>query len=159
VDGFIPATRLSWTSNLDGPLGTTGDIFARLSAGTHIVTLSALDSAGLTGTASVTVIVLTGSDYPSVTIVSPHDYDGYRSGGVVETLIGSATDPVDATLPDSAFVWTDSIDGALGTGKTINVVLSNSFGIEYYHVITLTVTNSAGHKSTSQVTVLVGEIA
>lgn len=159
VDGLLPPSALTWSSNLDGGLGTGNKLFTRLSAGMHVVTLTARDSAGLAGTASVMVQVLPGADFPSVKIVSPADFSGFRSGGLVETLVGTATDPVDPTLPDSAFVWTDSVDGFLGTGKTLNVVLSNTFGVVIVHKITLSVTNSAGNAGTSQITLLVGEIS
>jgi hypothetical protein len=162
LDGILPPTALNWSSSIDGALGSGVDIFATLSVGTHVVTLAATNSAGLIGRASVTLQVLPGSDYPSVTILIPHDDSAgglpTAPPGIVETLIGQATDPVDSSLPDSAFVWTDSVDGRLGTGKTINVTLSSVFGVVAPHTLTLTVTNAVGNAGTSQVTVLVGSI-
>lgn len=58
-DGPLTGASLVWTSNLDGMLGT-GPTFTRtLSAGTNVVTLTATDSAGNTGTDSITLTITT----------------------------------------------------------------------------------------------------
>lgn len=50
--------NLAWTSDLDGPLGKGGSIDAVLTTvGTHIITASVTDSGGLSGEASITVVV------------------------------------------------------------------------------------------------------
>ena len=131
---------------------------AKLIAGTHVIMLKATNSVGVSSTATVTVQALSGNDYPTVNILSYYDGDYNFAAGNVETLVGTATDPVDATLPDSAFVWTDSTDGLLGTGKTISVVLSGTPGVITDHLVTLTVTNSAGHKGAASLHLGVGTI-
>jgi hypothetical protein len=57
-DGSLPDSSLSWSSNLDGVLGT-GRWLERnnLSLGTHLITLTAQDSQGNRGTESVTITV------------------------------------------------------------------------------------------------------
>jgi hypothetical protein len=55
-DGTI-SPSISWSSSLDGFLGTGETIFTALSVGTHTVTASATDSAGATGSDSVSVTV------------------------------------------------------------------------------------------------------
>jgi hypothetical protein len=55
-DGDI-TSRLSWSSSLDGALGTGGSVSKLLSVGTHTVRASATDSKGLTTTSSETVTV------------------------------------------------------------------------------------------------------
>lgn len=58
VDGDLTAS-ISWSSNLDGSLGTGGTVnTSALSVGTHIITASATDSQTQTGTDTVTIIVL-----------------------------------------------------------------------------------------------------
>lgn len=57
ADLEVPDTGLSWTSDRDGLLGAGGDIAPRLSVGTHVITLTAVNSAGLVDTAQITVIV------------------------------------------------------------------------------------------------------
>ncbi len=56
-DGSIAAS-LTWSSNLDGPIGTGGEFTTRdLSVGTHTITASVTDGGGLTSQAQVTVTV------------------------------------------------------------------------------------------------------
>ena len=55
-DGDLTAD-LEWTSDLDGAIGTGGDVSATLSDGTHAVAASVTDSAGQSASASVTVTV------------------------------------------------------------------------------------------------------
>lgn len=55
-DGVLPETSLSWTSEVDGPLGTGAELALRnLSTGRHILTLTAVDSEGAAGTARVAI--------------------------------------------------------------------------------------------------------
>ncbi len=55
-DGSLTST-LSWSSDLDGVIGSGGSTAGVLSVGTHTVTVSATDNGGLSGTGVVTVIV------------------------------------------------------------------------------------------------------
>ena len=56
-DGALPGSALVWTSDLDGEIGTGSMFNAPLSVGTHVVTLTATDSDGNEGTASVTLFM------------------------------------------------------------------------------------------------------
>jgi PKD repeat protein len=47
-----------WHSSLDGDLGMGNSILKQLSLGTHIITLSAVDSKGLEGKDSITIVVI-----------------------------------------------------------------------------------------------------
>lgn len=57
-DGNLTGEALTWASSLDGPLGT-GVAFesSGLSVGDHVITLTATDSRGLTGTAAIRLTV------------------------------------------------------------------------------------------------------
>jgi hypothetical protein len=58
-DEVVTGSGLAWSSQLDGGLGSGGDVeVAGLSAGTHLITLTAADSAGNEGSAAVIVYVL-----------------------------------------------------------------------------------------------------
>ena len=67
-DGDI-GLLLSWTSDLDGPLGEMGSIIstADLSIGTHLITASATDSGSFESSDSITVIVIP-NETPTVTL-------------------------------------------------------------------------------------------
>src|SRR5205085_867262 len=59
-DGMLDGTRLSWSSNLNGLLGTGSSISVNagsLVEGTHTITLTATDSTNRTGTATKTIRV------------------------------------------------------------------------------------------------------
>jgi hypothetical protein len=49
--------NITWTSSIDGVLGTGGSLLASLGAGLHTITASAADSGGLSGSDQVNVIV------------------------------------------------------------------------------------------------------
>ena len=66
-DGYITATQqLRWFSNLDGALGKGAALPVVLSVGTHVITLEAENSAGLTATTEITLTV--AGDYDGDTI-------------------------------------------------------------------------------------------
>jgi hypothetical protein len=56
-DGSLPASALVWRSSLDGVLGRGPSITATLKPGTHVITLTGTNKAGLPATATITVTV------------------------------------------------------------------------------------------------------
>jgi len=59
-DGDLTSS-LTWVSSRDGQIGTGGSFSAVLSDGTHTITASVTDSGDLTGSASITVVVVPAS--------------------------------------------------------------------------------------------------
>jgi hypothetical protein len=57
-DGNLTSTSLVWTSNIDAQIGTGKSAQASLSAGTHVITLTATDSGGASGANTVTITVV-----------------------------------------------------------------------------------------------------
>jgi len=57
-DGNLPASSLSWTSSIDGALGTGTPSVTTLSVGTHTITVAATDSRGAITRASLIVYVV-----------------------------------------------------------------------------------------------------
>jgi len=99
-DGALTQTvSLTWTSSLDGFLGAGDIAYAPLSAGMHTITLRAVNSAGLTATAQVTVVVR--PDY---------DYDGI-------------SDAVEAAAGLNALTERDAFSDADGDGLTLKAEL------------------------------------
>lgn len=94
-----------------------------------------------------------GPGAPTVTITSPASGLTVNEGTPVQ-LTGSATDPEDGPLGETALAWASSVDGALGTGSSLEVA-SPSVGV---HTITLTATDSDGNKGNASTSVLVANL-
>ncbi len=74
-DGFLPGSALTWRSNLNGLLGTGNSLAVNASTlqeGTHIITLSATDTAEGVNTASITIrVVRNRPTFPAALSVGP----------------------------------------------------------------------------------------
>ncbi len=146
-DGPLSA-QLAWSSDLDGSLGTGATITRSLSVGTHRIRAAATDSDGLAGEAAITVRVRAPNVPPAVTITNPTNGAAIPAGMLV-TLTGTATDDFDGTL-SAQLAWTSSRDGALGTGATRAVTLS-----EGSHTLTASVMDSNGATGQAQIAVTI----
>ncbi len=94
---------LSWSSSLDGELGTGADLWVSLSAGTNVITLTATDAAGNQTTATTTFTV---SSQP-----------GTIQGTVFRDLNGDGTlDPGDPTLAGVTVFIDENGTGTLAAG-------------------------------------------
>ena len=153
----IPGSKLVWTSNISGSLGTGGDFWLKLPAGTHTITLSATDSKGATGTDSITVTVTVGTGYPTAQILLPATGTAFPSGTTVYFL-GKGTDPEDGNLTGPSLVWMDSLDGFIGNGISPSKVLSGGVCGITPHDVTLTVTDSTSRSSSHTIQILIGTI-
>lgn len=137
---------VTWTSSIDGYLGTGLDIGATLSEGVHIIMATSTDEGGDTASASIILYVQRINTPPSVGITdSAAGVSG--SMGQAFTFKGAGTDEQDGDLSQN-IVWSSSRDGQLGTGSSIQVTLSPG-----EHVITAQVTDSKGVTATTSVTV------
>jgi glucose/arabinose dehydrogenase len=90
------------------------------------------------------------NDAPVVQILQP----GGALTVVENTAVifrGSATDAEDGVLPGTALEWSSSLDGALGTGDSIEISTLSVGG----HVVTLTATDSKGLANNASVSVTV----
>jgi hypothetical protein len=114
-DGSITA-KLSWTSSIDGAIGTGTGFSKVLSAGSHTITARVTDSGGMSGSKSVSVTVSassTSSSTPTLTAkgrkvkgsqnvdlawsnVTATNVDIYRNGAKIQTTgnDGVATDNI-----------------------------------------------------------------
>jgi hypothetical protein len=155
--GALAPLTLTWDSSLDGALLTGPDVWVKLSEGSHVISLTAADPLGQSGQSSVTVTVKSGVPYPTAQIQTPQDYAMYRQNQPVN-LQGLGTDSIDGTLSNSQLAWYSDVDGFLGNGASINVVLTGGACAPIRHTITLEVTNSLGNKSSHKINVLVGQI-
>ena len=82
-----------------------------------------------------------GKKAPEVAIISPDSTTSIQPD--LPTLLeGYAIDPEDGTLPDSSLSWTSSRNGAIGTGATALVTLTQGL-----HTLTLSAIDSNGNIS------------
>jgi hypothetical protein len=133
---------LTWSSQLDGQIGTGATATARLrSPGLHLLRLCAPDpvSSSVVGCASVTVVVLS---YAPVGARIHTIRQGAAEGGFVTgraiVMQGSGAGTGMLTLR-----WSDSLQGSLGAGTV--ATLSNP--VAGRHVVTLEVTDQLGSKA------------
>ncbi|PLX95818.1 MAG: hypothetical protein C0621_03135, partial [Desulfuromonas sp.] len=113
-----------------------------LTQGTHVVTVTATDSAGLVESQSVTVTVDTNA--PTVSISEP-------LSGFVATLTPTLT----FTVNDSSATTVVNVDGttvAVASGETLSLD-------EGAHSLTVTVTDAAGNSSSQSVNITVDTTA
>ncbi|HET7292121.1 MAG TPA: Ig-like domain-containing protein [Vicinamibacteria bacterium] len=143
-DGNLTGT-LAWTSSLDGSIGSGGSVSRALSEGVHVVTASATDSGGLTGTGQVAITV----GAPTVTIIAPPDGGGFQPGHAI-SFAGSATDVQDGDLTAS-LTWASQLDGPIGSGGSFTRS-DLSVGVQR---ISAAVTDSSGLSHQAEVTVTV----
>jgi hypothetical protein len=143
-DGDLTAS-LSWTSDLDGPIGTGGSFTtSSLSVGIHSITASVTDSGGLTASDTIKVTIYVNTA-PTVTIIEPENNKTYIVGELIN-FAASVDDP-DPGQEDLAsyVIWTSNKDGYLDTGDSVSALTVGN------HTITATVTDDNGATASSDV--------
>jgi len=150
----------SATWSVDGvPVGTGATLFKyRIpTEGTHTVTLAATDSAHASSSASITVKIGPAVGKPTVQITSPANGTSFAAGEAIK-FTAAAEALGGATVPESGYVWTDDLDGPLGTGQTLTHTLSGSTCVIFEHHVTVTVTDSFSRTATDTIVVNDGGI-
>lgn len=89
-------------------------------------------------------------DPPSVSIGSPADNATFGTGETI-SFSGTAMDTEDGDIT-AGLAWTSDIDGAIGSGGSFTTVLTDET-----HVITASITDSAGNTTDASVTIVVGD--
>ena len=152
-DGALSGAALFWSSSEDGALGSGATVtMSSPSIGVHTIVLTAVDSQGEEGLASITLEVtpLGQNIPPTATILAPTNGTTYIDGDTV-TFDGEATDPEDGLLSGSDVDWWSSIDGSLGSGTQV-VTSALSVGS---HTVTFTATDDDGAQGSDSVTITV----
>jgi hypothetical protein len=113
---------LVWESNLDGEIGAGGNFTRVLSDGNHTITAAVTDSAGQTGSDSISITVGSASE-PTTVSVGGFTYattggrDGLKHLSVTVALVDDLGDPV-AGAPVSSLLGHDSGASWTFTGTT-----------------------------------------
>lgn len=150
-DGDL-SSSISWSSNLDGSLGTGNSFGLVLSEGNHTLTASVTDSGGKSSSDNVNITVGNPNSAPTISINSPGNESTFSSGQTI-SFSGSASDTEEGDLSNN-ITWSSNQDGNLGAGTSLNAILSDGV-----HQVTATITDSGGLSSSSVITVTVGALA
>jgi hypothetical protein len=135
---------------LDWPT-TTLVLSTTLLAGSDQARVQVWATDGVNTGVDVTAAFTVPTREPSlVTIVFPED-GGHYPADRLTLLQGGAGDPEDGALTGASLVWTDSIDGLLGTGEEMWAPLSPG-----WHAVTLTATDGEGKSASASVTFCLG---
>jgi len=124
-DEALTSAAFEWSSDLDGPLGTGGELelLAGLSPGTHVITLTATDSGTNTATASVVIEVHEPAVLNHQPVADAGPDRGWSPSGIVLDGTGSSDADGDTlafhwsivSAPAGAVVWFDDPDSAAPT--------------------------------------------
>ncbi|HKS07898.1 MAG TPA: Ig-like domain-containing protein [Gemmatimonadaceae bacterium] len=146
-DGALSGASLVWSSDRDGQIGT-GTSFDKsdLSAGAHVIRLTATDSRGATFShnRTLTVTAVAVNQSPSASISAPTNGASVAQGSAV-SFAGSANDPEDGALSGASLVWSSDRDGQIGTGASF----TTSALTVGAHTVTLTARDAAGATATA----------
>ena len=105
TDFFGKQLPITWTSSIDGTLGDDAKtVVPPLSPGKHVITASATDGTGRTGSASVTVTVV---DTPAVVAITSPPASAKLAEGQAVQLAATSHDPDTADpAPNAQVTWT-----------------------------------------------------
>ena len=149
-DGPLTGASLTWTSNLDGGLGSGVSVTASLTAGNHVIALDATDADGAMVSKFVSITVDEPPNaLPTAAIVSPVNGDTFLTTDNI-VFSGSANDPEDGALIANSLVWSSTVGGQIGTGGSFGA----SLGVGQ-HTISLTATDSRQGVATESVSITV----
>ncbi|MBK7949336.1 MAG: DUF1929 domain-containing protein [Deltaproteobacteria bacterium] len=142
-DGDLTGS-LTWTSSLDGALGSGGTLsIDTLSPGVHSLTVAVTDSFGLAGSDQISLTIAVNAP-PTVTITAPADGSSATHGASTQ-LVATASDTEDGDLAAS-IAWTSSLDGPLGMGGALSIS-TLSLGS---HTLTASVSDSRNESASAQ---------
>lgn len=150
-----PGCSVTWSSSLDGPLGTdavSNGVATRQvvlsGAGPRILKAVATDSAG--ATAETWVVVKTSSSAPSVWIQSPSSGAVFTVGVGQPVAAGSFDPDTWLPLPCNSLIWSTDL-AADGTSQGCNPVLQ--FATPGPRVLTVTGTDGGGLSDSDSISI------
>ncbi len=151
-DGTLTGGSLRWVSDADGLIGTGSSVSTNaLSAGYQTIMLTATDHDGFSCN-STTNFYIEPPHPPVASIYYPFNNNHFLNGTVV-TFKANATDYEEGTLGNNRVAWSSSLNGSLGTGKTIsigNLTTGN-------HLISATVTDTTGLATTATIQIIIDQ--
>ena len=143
-DGTVDPSRIIWSSNIDGRLGTGPTRAVVLSPGAHLITVSATDNGGLSATSNQPLVIENHAPNPPQ-IMQPVGGNRFTNEQSI-VFRGIATDPEDGMLRGESLTWGSDLSGSFGHGNLITRRLPVG-----RHQISLTATDRTGQSSTATV--------
>lgn len=120
TDGELSGNSVTWKSDFDGEIGTGTEIStSTLSVNKHHIIATATNSKGEINSDTLCVEIIENLP-PTVNITSPSENEEFSEIESIQ-LTCTATDTYDGELPNNSIHWLSSIDGELGTGKSLSV--------------------------------------
>jgi PKD repeat protein len=120
-DGTVAAYE--WTSSIDGSIGNAESFaISTLSAGNHTISLRVRDNQNLWSTAVTAALVIQGGNTAPTAVIDSITPSPATPGQVV-TFTGHGTD-ADGSI--TAYEWSSSIDGIIGTAGTFSLTTLSS---------------------------------
>ena len=138
-EGDLTAS-LSWSSNIDGPIGTGGSFFTTLSDGGHTITASVADSDGAEDSATISITVGSASSDPITLSASGRKVQGVHTidmtwspadGGNVNVMSNGV--PAETTLDDGAHVYSTGNKG----GGSYNIQVCETDSGDCSNIVTV----------------------
>ncbi len=131
-DGIVADAGLVWSSNISGRLGVDGDLVVTLPAGSHIITLTATNQAGLSSNSSVVIRVGSratefSEDPARTSIVTTSNF---------ESLIASAALPAGALTHPAAVIMEVTAAPANSTPPPGFTFAGRNFNLTIEHELT-----------------------
>jgi hypothetical protein len=160
VDGSTDALQATWTSSMDGLLGSsalgTDSLFSfsidTLSEGVHTITLQVLDALG--ASCEVSAMLDVGSS-PTVEILAPEAGEAFQ---IEQDIPWSAQVSDDVTAaPDLVLAWNSDLDGTLEqpVAETSGAIQGLWTLSEGTHTLTLSAEDQAGRQGSDSVQIIV----
>ena len=163
-DGALDGTRLAWTSDLNGPLGTGTSLAINamtLQEGTHTITLTATDSTNQTGSASISIrIFRTRPPLPATLSVSPGELPFRLARGQTATETVAIRNDGDGDLEwsasaDQPWIHLESASGSTPYNLDIMVDATGLTLGEYSGQVTIDAPGAVGSPQVVTVNLLV----
>jgi hypothetical protein len=145
--GGVNPSIFSWSSNKDGVISTALNFNKNnLSVNSHIITFTASDSKGNSGSASINLNITPPTALAAI-INSPSNGSSFLRLDNYINFIGSASGGV----TPYAYSWSSNKDGNLGSGDKI---VKNNLSVNS-HIITLTITDNVRAVATANVNITI----
>lgn len=154
----IPQSSIKWiSSEEEDPIAFGSQAWVILDPGEHTIAITAKDAHGATDLHDITVNIISKIGIPTAWILSPR-YNIHVDNNALIHLRGIATDPEDGYMPGSSISWYSDVDGRLGSGNALDVVLSGPIGGLGFvrHTLRLEAVDSDGNVGTHKRIVHVG---